>query len=90
MTGLPWQMLASIVMRSRRLIAEFKIMDVGCQERGVNLCKGGFEVGILGRGGISETAQLSDWARRIERRRWRLRPDSGRGRDADVPWGGVF
>ena len=52
MTGLPWQMLASIVMRSRRLIAEFKIMDVGCQERGVNLCEGGFEVGILGRGGI--------------------------------------
>ena len=27
-------------------------MDVGCQERGVNLCEGGFEVGILGRGGI--------------------------------------
>jgi hypothetical protein len=26
-------------------------MDVGCQERGVNLCEGGFEVGILGRGG---------------------------------------
>ncbi len=52
MTGLPWQMLASIVMRSRRLITEFKIIDVGCQERGVNLCEGGFEVGVLGRGGI--------------------------------------
>ena len=39
-------------MRSRRLITEFKIMDVGCQERGVNLCEGGFEVGILGSGGI--------------------------------------
>ena len=52
MTGLPWQMLASIVMRSRRLITEFKIMNVGCQERGVNLCEGGFEVGILGSGGI--------------------------------------
>ena len=56
MAGLPWQMLASIVMRSRRLITEFKIMDVGCQERGVNLCKGGFEVGSLGSGGISEAA----------------------------------
>jgi hypothetical protein len=49
-------MLASIVMRSRRLITEFKIMDVGCQERGVNLCKGSFEVGSLGSGGISEAA----------------------------------
>jgi len=31
-------------------------MDVGCQERGVNLCEGGFEVGSLARVGISEAA----------------------------------
>jgi len=52
-------------MRSRRLIAEFKIMDVGCQERGVNLCEAGFEVGSLGRGGISEAAYLGDWVPRL-------------------------
>jgi hypothetical protein len=37
-------------------MTEFKIMDVGCQERGVNLSEGGFEVGILGRGGLSGAA----------------------------------
>ena len=31
-------------------------MDVGCQEKGVSLCEGGFEVVSLGSGGISEAA----------------------------------
>jgi len=69
MTGLPWQMFASIVMRSRRLIAEFKITDVGCQGRGVSRCEGSFEVGSLGSGGISEAASLGDSPYSIQRRR---------------------